>query len=89
VSRQTKNAIAMKNYADMMAMRLWLKIGREIEMSGRTVRGVSSAAGTDHALVLRHVRDAREGHVPSDTRVVIIDRLCRALGRPWSFFLSD
>lgn len=79
----------INNYADMIAMRLWLRIGREIEVTGRTVRGVSRAAGVNHTLVLRQVRAAREGYVPSDTRLEIIDRLCRTLDRPLSFFLSD
>lgn len=79
----------INNYADMIAIRFWLRIGRVIETRGMSFRKIGTAAGVDHTLISEHVRVARSGKLPYDTRLEIIDRICRALDRPLSYFLKD
>ena len=83
------NNTSINNYADMMTLKLWLRIGREAEVCGMSFRGLGAAAGVDHSLISEHVRIARSGRVPMDTRLEIIDRICSALERPLSYFLTD
>ena len=89
MTTKASNSNEMNYYADLMSLRVWLRIGKEIESNGRTCRGVCKQAGVDHSLVLRQVRAAKNGQVPADTKLEIIDQLCRALDKPLSFFLGD
>lgn len=89
MNTSSMNSITMASYADMMAMRFWLKLGSEIEARGKTIRGVSAEAGVNHTLVSEQIKDARNGRIPMDTRLEIIDRICRTLGRPLNYFLSE
>lgn len=79
----------MNYYADMMAMRFWLRLGREIETRGMSFRKVGAASGVDHTLISEQVRVARAGRLPRDTRIEIIDRICRALDRQLDYFLNE
>ena len=77
----------MKDYANKMAIKIWLRIGEEITAQEMSIRGVSAKAGINHSLLRKQVRAAQNGMVPDDTKIEIFDRLFLALGRPMSFFL--
>lgn len=82
-----KNCNAIDAFAADMTILIWRNIGKEIESRGYSIRGISAKAGVDHATVLYHIRDARQGKVPQDIKLESYDRLCKALGRPLSYFM--
>lgn len=88
MNKASENASVINYYADMMAMRFWVRLGREIETRGMSFRKVGAASGVDHTLISEQVRVARAGMLPSDTRLEIIDRICHVLDRPLHFFLD-
>ena len=79
---------AIDEYAKGMTIRIWKNIGKEITARGYSLRGICSKAHVDHSLVLYHIRDARNGIPPQDTKFEIYDQMCRALGRPLSYFMQ-
>lgn len=85
---KTKNNNAISDYSDMIIKRIWLRIGWQIKTQGLTVRGVCVKAGIEHSVVVKNTKCARDGRVPPDAKIEIIDRICTALERPLSFFMQ-
>ena len=89
MTKETRKTNEISSYADMMMRRIWLRIGCLIKSQGLTIRGVCAKAGIEHSVVVKNTKCAREGRVPHDTKMEIIEALCSALEQPLSFFMQE
>lgn len=88
MTEKAKKRHEISSYADMMMKRIWLRIGWQIKTKGLTIRGVCAKAGIEHSVVVKNTKCARDGKVPPDTKIEIIEALCSALEQPMSFFMQ-
>lgn len=88
MTKESRNTNEISSYSDMMMRRIWLRIGWLIKSQRLTIRGVCSKAGIEHSVVVKNTRFARDGKVPPDTKIEIIEALCSALEQPMSFFMQ-
>ena len=83
-----KQNTTLDAYVKDTTIRIWKNIGNEIAARGYSIRGISARARVNHSVVLSHIRDARSDSPPQDTKIEIYDQLCRALGKPLSYFMQ-